>query len=172
MSHDDPIASLRDAVAGVDVAMLTTLAADGSLHSRPMAALEADEDGALWFFTAAYAPKVGELLADGRVSVTFCDGRHGRWVSVTGRGELVRDRGRAERLWTPAQKAWFPHGADDPELALLRVEVERAEVWDPPGRRMQQIAGFVKATLTRRPLRERGHERLDVAAGRERRSEP
>jgi general stress protein 26 len=170
MDHGDAIATLRRAVHGIPIAMLTTVADDGSLHSRPMAVIEAGEDGYLWFFTAASSPKVGELLADDRVSVTFCEGAGHRYVWVGGRGELVRDRGRARELWTPAQKGWFPQGPEDPELALLRVEVERAETWDASHGRMVRLAGFLKATLTGRPLRERGHRRLGIAG--ERREDP
>ena len=35
--------------------MLTTAAADGSLHSRPMTMQDRDFDGDLWFFTSADA---------------------------------------------------------------------------------------------------------------------
>ena len=27
---------------------------------------------------------------------------------------------------------WFPEGKDDPEIALLRVNLEKAEYWDSP----------------------------------------
>jgi len=39
------------------VAMLTTVASDGSLRSRPMVTPDADFDGELWFFTRYNSPK-------------------------------------------------------------------------------------------------------------------
>ena len=47
-------------------------------------------------------------------------------------------------------KAWFPQGLDDPQLALLRVNIERAEYWDSPGR-AAYLLGIAKATLTGKP---------------------
>jgi general stress protein 26 len=32
----------------------------------------------------------------------------------------------------PEFKIWFPKGKDDPEVALLRVTLEKAEYWDSP----------------------------------------
>ena len=40
---------------------------------------------------------------------------------------------------------WFD-GKDDPNLALLAVEDEHAEMWDATGNRMVQLFEFVKAT--------------------------
>jgi hypothetical protein len=60
----------------------------------------------------------------------------------------VRDRQKIHELWNPTLKAWFPNGVDDPEIALLCVEVEKAEYWDTPSSRMVQLIGFVKAVVT------------------------
>src|SRR5208337_4347672 len=51
------------------------------------------------------------------------------YVSFTGHASVVQDREKMQDLWCPAYRAWFPRGLDDPELALLRVDVERAEYW-------------------------------------------
>jgi general stress protein 26 len=41
--------------------MLTTEEADGSLRSRPLATLQLDSEGHLWFFTALTSGKVEEI---------------------------------------------------------------------------------------------------------------
>jgi hypothetical protein len=56
-----------------------------------------------------------------------------RHVSLSGRATLVRDAAKASELWSPLYREWFPKGLEDPELALLRIEVTRAEYWDSPG---------------------------------------
>ena len=55
------IKKLAEMIRDIDFAMLTTVAEDGSLHSRPMSTQRAGFDGDLWFFTRASAPKVGEI---------------------------------------------------------------------------------------------------------------
>jgi len=168
MSRDDAggVKKLAGLIRGIKVAMLTTVADDGSLRSRPMAAQEAEFDGVLWFFTRAAAPKVGEVRRDERVCVSYASPDDQRYVSVSGTARLVRDPARMRELWGPAQKAWFPQGPDDPELALLRVEPERAEYWDSPSGTLVQIAGFVKSVVTGQPAAAGEHEKLDLRGGR------
>jgi general stress protein 26 len=139
---------LREKIKGIRIAMLTTIDEDGSLHSRPMATQETELDGDLWFFTPATSPKVGEIGRDQRVNLSYADPDDQRYVSVSGTARLVRDRAKAKELWNPLLKAWFPQGLDDPDLALLRVHVEKAEYWDSPSSKMVQLAGFLKAVTT------------------------
>ena len=39
------------------------------------------------------------------------------------------DRAVIDRLWNRYVAAWYEHGKDDPKLALLRLDAERAEIW-------------------------------------------
>jgi len=121
---------LAELIGAARVAMLTTAAADGSLRSRPMLAHRAGDGDVLWFFTRAAAAKVEEALEHPRVNVSFADPDEGRYVSLSGSATLVRDRETVRRLWGEGDRAWFPRGPEDPDLALLRVEVGRAEYWD------------------------------------------
>lgn len=61
---------------------------------------------------------------------------------------IVRDAALARELWNPLYRAWFPGGLDDPDLTLLRVDVERAEYWDSPSSAVVQLTGFIKAIAT------------------------
>jgi len=159
---DEHVQKLADLIRDIDIAMLTTVAEDGSLRSRPMATQKAEFDGVLWFFTRASAPKVDEVQRDQHVNVSYADPAHNRYVSVSGTAHLVRDPHKIRELWNPAYKAWFPHGLDDPDLALLRVFPERAEYWDSSSGTMVHIIGYVKAVLTGTEYRPGEHEKLDL----------
>jgi len=161
--RNQAIEELREKIHGIRIAMLTTLDEQGSLHSRPMATQSSEIDGDLWFFTAADSPKAHEVQRDQRVNLSYADPDSQRYVSVSGTARLVRDRAKAEELWNPVLKAWFPKGIDDPDLALLRVEVEKAEYWDAPSSRMVRLAGFVKAILTGKQYDQGENEKLDFA---------
>ena len=138
----EEIKHLARVIRGIKVAMLTTVCADGTLHSRPMATQEAHFDGALWFFTSIDSPKVGEVQQESQVNVSYADPNDQRYVSVSGRARLVLDREKIEELWSPLYNVWFPKGLDDPQLALLRVDADKAEYWDSRSSSMMQIAGF------------------------------
>lgn len=156
----EKIASL---MRGVNIAMLTTIAPDGSLRSRPMALQQVEFDGDLWFFTGSHTPKVDQIDDDARVNVAFSHPSKQNYVSVSGRARLVNDRAKAEELWNPLLKAWFPQGLDDPELALLKVEVEGVEYWDAPSGPVAQIAGFVHSLATGKSPENIGdHEKLQL----------
>jgi general stress protein 26 len=165
------IQKLRDLIRDIRVAMLTTADEDGSLRSRPMATQETELDGDLWFFTAAYSPKVSEVKREHNVNLAYVKPDDERYVSVSGKAELVRDKGKTRELWNPALKAWFPQGLDDPELALLRVRVEKAEYWDSPSGKMVQLAGFAKAILTGKRYEPGENEKLDIEEARARERE-
>src|SRR5438552_2565870 len=109
------IEKLAELIKGIRIAMLTTTDADGSLHSRPMATQEAPFDGELWFLTGQRSHKVQEIDRDHHVSLSYADPGDNCYVSVTGTARLVKDRKKAEELWNPLYKAWFPKGLDDPD---------------------------------------------------------
>lgn len=118
---------------GIPVAMLVTRSGDGTLRARPMATLEAEFDGTLWFFSADHSNKVSELAQSPEVGLVYGDPSGQRYASLSGRAEVVRDPDKARALWSPLYREWFPQGLEDPELVLLKVEVSRAEYWDSPG---------------------------------------
>lgn len=150
--RQDNIKKLHDLIKDIRFAMLTTVEDDGTLHSRPMATQEFEFDGDLWFFTAADAAKVKEAQHDRHVNVSYSDPHNQKYVSVSGKAELVRDRTKIEELWNPLFKAWFPDGLEDPNLALLKVNVDKAEYWDSPSSKVVRLLGFAKAVITGKPI--------------------
>lgn len=142
------IQKLGKLIHGIKVAMLTTAEADGSLRSRPMVTQDREFDGTLWFFTRADAPKADEVRVRTQVNVSYASHPDQHYVSVSGTAEIVRDKEKTKQFWNPVLRAWFPKGLDDPDLALLCVDVTKAEYWDAPSSTFIHLAGFVKAIAT------------------------
>ena len=42
----------------------------------------------------------------------------------------AQDRAKIDERWNAFAQAWFPDGVDDPHLALVRIDVDRAQYWD------------------------------------------
>ena len=135
----NPAKKLRKMVKKVPVAMLTTVGADGVLRSRPMATQDPDFDGELWFFTRYHSPKSEDIKENQRVNVSYASPKQDRYVSVSGTATLVRDAAKVKELWRGEYKTWFPDGKKDPDLALLKVKVEKAEYWDAAENRMVDL---------------------------------
>ena len=146
--YNENIKKLRDLIKDIKFSMLTTAEEDGTLRSRPMATQQVDADGYLWFFTYGGAPKVDEIKHDQHVNVSYAEPNEQKYVSVSGKAQLVRDRQKIEELWNPLYKAWFPQGLDEPDLALLKVSVDKAEYWDSPSSQVVRLVGFVKSVVT------------------------
>jgi len=139
---------LGELIDGIEVAMLTTHAADGSMVSRPLQTLQFDYSGELVFFTAADSHKIDELEANADVNVAYADPGKQRYVSVRGRASLDRDRATIDALWSPVQKIFFPQGKSDPNLIVLRVRVRDAAYWEPAGNFVARALDFAKGMLS------------------------
>ncbi|MEP6637151.1 MAG: pyridoxamine 5'-phosphate oxidase family protein, partial [Acidobacteriota bacterium] len=155
---------LREMVKEIDFCMLTTLDEEGALHSRPMSVNgEIDPDGDLWFFTYGSSHKVAEIEKAPGVNVSFANPEKHRYVSITGGAELVRDKAKVEELWKPQFKIWFPKGTDEPDIALLRINVEKAEYWDSPSSSIAQAFYFVSALVTGTKMKGGENKKLELA---------
>ena len=146
--HDEGLRKIAELIRKAKIAMLITTTPKGWLRSRPMGTQRASFDGNLWFFTHASEPKVQEIKRHPNVNVSFANPDDNEYVSLSGRAALVHDRAKMTELWQKPLKTWFPKGLDDPDLALLKVEVEHAEYWDQNGGLLEVAVGFVKATIT------------------------
>lgn len=145
------IETLREQINDIKIAMLTTVDEDGSLRSRPMGTQELEFDGDLWFFVSDTSPKVQEIRHEQQVNVSYADPASNRYVSVSGRGVIVHDKAKMEQFWNPFLKAWFPDGLESPDIALLKVMVDKAEYWDYTSGKLVQLIGFIKAVVTGEP---------------------
>jgi general stress protein 26 len=141
----DDLDIIRAIVKGSRVALLTTVSESGELHARPLAVLENEFAGEIWFFTADPSPKTADIALQPQVNVSMTDGKS--YLSLAGTASVVRDRDRIDELWSPMAEAWFENGRDDPSVALLRVDASSAEFWaiDKPAlaRAFQLAKGIV-----------------------------
>ncbi|MEH0971377.1 pyridoxamine 5'-phosphate oxidase family protein [Micromonospora sp. CPCC 205546] len=133
------------------ICMLSTISVDGRMVSRPMGLQEAEFDGDLWFFVYADSAKVRQIRVNPEVNVSFSDSRRNAWVSVAGTAREEYDRAKAEELWNPVLKAWFPDGLETPGLTLLKVHAASAEYWDSPSSTVVNLFGYAKAAVTGKP---------------------
>ena len=145
---NDELAKVARLIGDIKFAMLTTAAEDGSLRSRPLSTLKMDSQAGLWFFTSLTSPKMDEIRDNSQVNLTYARPDKQDYVSVSGSAEVVRDREKMNELWTAWIKPWFPKGIDDPDLVLLKVNLEEAEYWDAPGSAIMRTYGLAKAVAT------------------------
>ena len=143
----DELEIVRTILKSARTASVTTQTASGALHSRPLAVLEDDFAGTLWFFTADPSSKTADLAAHPQVNVSVGDGKG--WLSLSGLATISRDQERIDRYWNPWAAAYFEGGRDDPTVALLQVDVSSIHYWDLDKPAIVTAFEVAKGLLTR-----------------------
>lgn len=148
-AHDKNAKLVTKLMQDIDIAMFTTVGANGYLVSRPLSTQQVEFDGErLWFFTEADSPKVAEMRKHPKVNVGYASKGKNTYLSVAGDASLNRDRGKIEELWSDALKAFFPKGVNDRNLALIEVRVRTIEYWEGPGSLIGKAITFLVARVT------------------------
>ena len=161
-NHTEHTQKMWEMMKSISFAMLTT-EDDDNLRARPMVAAQSGFDGTLWFFTRASSHKVNEVKQDQRVGVTYADPGKQDYVSLSGHAQLVRDKAAIDAHWGESMRTWFPKGKDDPDIALLKVDITMAEYWDAPNSTMVHAYGYLKAVVTGEPPHPGGNEKVSFA---------
>ena len=161
ISNSEAQSKVWDMIKDIRVALLVTRDQSDQLHARPMVAANKDFLGELWFFTYASSPKVAEIEHDPEVLLSYSEPKDQNYVSLRGKASVSHDRAKINDLWNEHLKTWFPKGKEDPNIALIRVDIEGAEYWDSPSSTFVYLYGYVKASLTGKPPEPGDNRKVD-----------
>ncbi|HXH29291.1 MAG TPA: pyridoxamine 5'-phosphate oxidase family protein [Bacteriovoracaceae bacterium] len=159
---DMDLKRLADMIKDIKFTMFTTVNEDGSMHSRPMATQDMSKsefEGTLWFFSRKHSMKNHSIEMDQHVNLAYANPDKQQYISISGRARITEDKAMMKKLWNPLLKAWFPEGLEDPEISLIGVQIESAEIWDSPPSKVVQMVGFVKAVVTGVPYDQNAHSK-------------
>jgi general stress protein 26 len=134
----------------------------GSFTAGPWLPRKKHFDGTLWFFTRKSSPKVDEVAGHHEVNVAYASATDMSFVSLSGRAILVDDMHAIDQHWNQFVATWFPNGKADPDLALLRVDIDTAEYWDAPSSKMAVAFDYIKARVTGTQPDLGEHGKIDV----------
>lgn len=141
-----PIRRLAALIQGIESAMFTTINSDGTIHSRPMVVQDFEFDGDLWFYTYKRSGKIEDIQEDNHVSIAFMDAKSNRYISVSGSAEVHTDAWTLKKMWSDTFSRWFPEGPRHPDLALIKVSVSSAQIWDAPHSELIEELHFKRST--------------------------
>ena len=88
------------------------------------------DGGQIYFFASRSEDLVRGLERSHRAVATYASKDHKLFASIHGRLSLDDDRAVIDRLWNPIIASWYKDGRDDPDLALVRFETDKADVWE------------------------------------------
>ena len=118
-----------------DMTVFLGLAEGDDGHARPMTA-QLEEDGwkgdnysgPIWFFTSTDNGLYQQIHGSSRAMAHFTSKGHEVWATVHGNLSTSQDKTTIDRLWNRFVAAWYD-GKDDPQIALIRLDPENAEIW-------------------------------------------
>jgi general stress protein 26 len=150
---------ISELTKGIRIAMLTTVAKDGTMSSRPMAIQDEPFNGTLWFLTRSSSKKIDEVEQDQHVTLTFAEPKESKYISLKGRATASQDREKIKQLWNPMYKAWFPKGENDPDISVLRVDVTEGDFWEASSSKLIMGVKYLAAAISggTMPIGEAGH---------------
>jgi general stress protein 26 len=152
----------KELIEEVKICMFITNTTGDDEHTRPMATIEAEDDGTLWFFTDARSIKVEEVNKQRAVHLVYAHPGKSTYLDVWGSAEIVTDRQQVIDKWSPIVKAWFPDGIADPNLALLKVQPYEAYYWEAESGKMVEFFKMAASIVTGKRLAEGTEGSLNI----------
>lgn len=130
------------AIAHIDIAMLSTKAANGHLGARPMSNNgDVEYDGDNYFFAFEKSHTVEDIKRDPRIGLSFVGTKSliGKrvFVAIEAEAELIRDKTMFKQHWNKDIEEWTEQGVDTPGLILIKAHAIRVHYWD--GRDEQEL---------------------------------
>jgi len=166
MTHDESFqAKLWELIKEVRFCMLTHRHADGSLHAHPLTMQNRSlHPGEPVHFFVSRKTEVGQRLrADGNVCLAFGDPDKDIYVSIAGHATISEDLAKKKALFSAMAKAWFPGGAEDPDLELVEIEIRHAEYWNVKESKTTQVLKMAAAAVSGNPPHMGEHREMDLA---------
>lgn len=108
--------------------ILVTRGQDGRLSGRPMTPLVRRNDGVIYVLAEQATEGVRAIEHDPTALLTFADGK--RYVSISVRATISKDRRLIEDLWNPGAQAFWPQGPSQPDICALVLQPLIGEYWD------------------------------------------
>lgn len=152
LNSKEAITKLQSMVKNIHTCMFFTNTKNGVHHTRPMAVIDVDNNGTLWFFTSSESSKVKDIEQDNNVHLVFAHPGKDSYLDLRGRASVEKDRKSIEDKWDPIVKAWFPDGVEDPSLCLLKVKTDEAKYWDSDDTKMVEMLKSAASAVTGKQL--------------------
>lgn len=116
---------------GINAGMLGVT---NDLRLMPMSHTADPDAMALWFITAEGTHLAEALGAGGEDALYIvADGSGRLFARIAGRLERSDDRAKLDEIWNAVASTWFDGGRHDPDIRLLKLSIDEAEVWTTTG---------------------------------------
>ena len=162
LDNIEALKKFKSLVEDIKTCMFITNTVSNDEHTRPMATIEVEDDGTLWFYTDVRSVKVEEVNDEHRVHLVYAHPGKSAYLDVWGHATLITDRQQIVDKWSPVVKAFFPDGVTDPNLALLKVQPRETYYWEAESGKMVQFFKMAASIVTGKRLAEGAKGSLNI----------
>ncbi len=148
LSGNEGLQKMKELVKEIDFCMFCTNLDEQPFSTRPMSTRDVDDQGNIWFFSKADSNKNLEIKQDDKVQLLYAKPGNSEFISIYGEADIIKDRKKAEELWSAWAKTWFNEGVDDPELTIIRVRPEEVRYWDTKHNKMVSLLKIVAGAIS------------------------
>src|SRR5262245_36934193 len=100
-------------------------------RARHMSARVERDEHSIYFLADMAGEKNTQIEHFPDVRLTLTDSSSHKYVTISGPAAVSDNREKISELWTETDKAWWD-SEDDPNIRLLTVRPQDAEIWDGP----------------------------------------
>jgi general stress protein 26 len=125
-THDD----VWTMIAENDICMLTTRGRDG-LRARPMSSIPSRNENLVYILAARSGRVDDDLRHDPNALLVYTNASNNH-LSLAVEGRVLDDLSVKERLWNAGAQAFWPAGPTDPEVIVLALSPQHADLWKGP----------------------------------------
>jgi general stress protein 26 len=149
MTPDEVVDRVWELMEKIDFCMFVTW--DGEhQQSRPLSSRVKRDEHAIYFLVSEKSSKNWQLETYPAVNLSYADTGAMKFISLAGSAEISNDRAKIKELWSKFDKAWWDD-ENDPDIRLLTVSPETAELWDSPNKAVAFTAMLASAVTGAKP---------------------
>jgi general stress protein 26 len=163
LQKEEAMEKFRSLVKEVNICMfITNNRDDAETHTRPMATVDVEDDGTLWFYTDIRSIKVDEVASDQDVHLVYSHPGKDSYLDVWGTASVVKEKEKIKEKWSPMVKVYFSGGVDDPNIALLKVTPQDCYYWDNETGKMVYFLKAAASIVTGQRLAKGAEGKLEL----------
>lgn len=146
--NQEALEKLQHLVDKIDVCMFCSAVNDGEMHAVPMSRQEVDNTGSIWFLLSFESDTCKNVAKDPRVNLLFANASDYNFLAIKGHATISHDKERIKKYWNKFVEAWFEKGVDDPNIRVMKVDVEDAHYWDNKANKLATMIQLASSAIT------------------------
>ncbi len=138
---------LKNIVEDVTVAMMATDLGKRPISVVPMHTKRVDDDGTIWFLSAADSDHNTDITRSSAVQLLYSDTGSMKFLSIYGEAIIITDHPIIEELYSDLDNAWFD-GPNDKNVSAIKFTPREAAYWSNDHNKLVTLFKLGMAAVT------------------------